>query len=548
MRRIVSTGSITKNMTRERSRVSLHELCEFYQNGSTQREYSSISPKHKANYLNNNNYMLPVSPNSMAAAFNAGMNNNSQQNSQYNMDNQTRNLISVVNTGMTKVVEYPSSDSLSSNTSNTSITSNTSNHSATRRYYSSASAPTNATGARIHHRNSKQNNALSKSKGSVNNNNLNTIRGRSFSSGAVPSNQDDNDDGGMEDEYGEMDDSGETFITPSFQLESGAILKDAQIRYNIFGDINEAKDNIVVVCHALTGNSNLDEWWGTMLGEGKPFDTSKYAVVCANVLGSCYGSTGSSSINPDTGKAYGIDFPSITIRDTVKLQMQMIKEEIGASSVYAVIGGSMGGMQALEWAIQGGDYVKRAMIIGCGPEHTAWQIAISEVQRQAVYADPKWNNGDINPEDPPSAGLSVARQMAMISYRTNTAYDRKFGRDIDKKSDKYQVRRYLEYQGEKFLSRFDAITYVKLTEQMDSHDICRNRGTLEEVLLSIKAKCHMMAMDSDILYPPSTTKKMADIVPTCTYSTINTKEGHDGFLLEYDQVGKAVEKLLKEVL
>ena len=368
-----------------------------------------------------------------------------------------------------------------------------------------------------------------------------------MSTSASTDNNDDEEDDGMEDEYGEMDSSGETYIQSEFKLESGITLKNAQVRYNVFGELNAAKDNVIVVCHALTGNSSLDEWWAPLLGPDLPFDTSKYAVVCANVLGSCYGSSGPQSINPDTGKAYGNDFPDVTIRDTVALHMQMVKNQLGAKKITAVIGGSMGGMQALEWAIQGEDFINGAMVIGCGPEHTAWQLAISEVQRQAIYADPNWNNGNLDPKNPPEAGLAVARQMAMISYRTNSAYDRKFGRDVDDKSGKFQVRRYLEYQGIKFLSRFDAVTYVKLTEQMDSHDVTRGRGELKDVLSAIHAKCALMAMDSDILYPASATEEMSKMIPNSTYDTINTQEGHDGFLLEYDQVGNAVKSFLEKL-
>jgi len=346
--------------------------------------------------------------------------------------------------------------------------------------------------------------------------------------------------GGMEDEYGEMDDSGDTFVVNNFDLEGGARLADAQVRYNTFGELNSARDNVIVVCHALTGNARLDEWWGPMLGPGLPFDTNKYLVVCANVLGSCYGSSGPQSIRPDTKEAYGMGFPDVTIRDTVRLHMRMVKEGIGARGVRCVVGGSMGGMQALEWAIQGQDYVKGCVVIGCGSEHTAWQIAISEVQRQALYADPNWKAGYFDPKCPPDKGLALARQIAMVSYRTAQGYSNKFGRERDEKSDQFQVRRYLEYQGTKFLDRFDAVTYVKLTEQMDTHDVGRGRGGAEAALASISAQTLVMGMDSDILYPLADQKALHDRIHNADFQTIVTAEGHDGFLLEYDQVGSAV--------
>lgn len=200
----------------------------------------------------------------------------------------------------------------------------------------------------------------------------------------------------MKDEYGKMDSSGETFTVDEFLLEGGDILRGAQVRYSSFGNLNEKKDNVLVVCHALTGNSRLDQWWGGLLGPGLPFDTDKYFIICANVLGSCYGSSGPTSINPDTGDMWGKQFPKVTIRDTVRIHMRMVSEYIGASHVACVVGGSMGGMQALEWALLGGSFVKSVVVIGCGASHTAWQIAISETQRQAIYADPKWRGGDID--------------------------------------------------------------------------------------------------------------------------------------------------------
>ncbi len=160
--------------------------------------------------------------------------------------------------------------------------------------------------------------------------------------------------------------------------------------------MNARKDNVIVVCHALTGNARLDQWWGDMLGPNKPFDTSKYFILCANVLGSCYGSTGPRSIDPRTGKPYGKDFPLVTIRDTVRLHLEILTEKLKVSSIYAVVGGSMGGMQTLEWTLLGKNLVKSAVVIGCGARHCAWQIGFGETQRLAIYNDPKWNNGDID--------------------------------------------------------------------------------------------------------------------------------------------------------
>jgi len=358
----------------------------------------------------------------------------------------------------------------------------------------------------------------------------------------------------MADEYGKMDSSGETYVAKNFVLESGVVLPEAHVRYNMFGKLNEARDNVMVVCHALTGNSRLDTWWGSMLGPGKTFDTSRFLIVCANVLGSCYGSTGPRSVNPNAAASnngglalYGNSFPDVTIRDTVRLHMQMIKaskEEgggVGARGVAGVIGGSLGGMQALEWAILGKDFVRATVAIGCGSAHTAWQIGISEAQRQAIYADPKWRNGNVDMNDLPTSGLSVARQMAMLSYRTAKGYQTKFGRTKDAKDGHWQTKKYLEYQGVKFLERFDAVTYVKLTEQMDTHDVGRDRGGVDAALKSIQGKLMVMGIDSDLLYPLHEQEEIAAAVGAkCQFRVISSQEGHDGFLLEQEQVAKHI--------
>lgn len=342
--------------------------------------------------------------------------------------------------------------------------------------------------------------------------------------------------------------------------------------YKTFGSLNEAKDNCFVVCHALTGNQSLEEWRGSMLGPGLPFDTNRYFIVCANVLGSCYGSTGPQSIDPSTGKMYGNTFPEVTIRDTVGLHIENIKQKLGVKSVHAVVGGSLGGMQSLEWAAMGGEFVRKVVVIGCGTQHDAWQIAISEVQRQAIYADEKWNEGNVNMEDPPRKGLAVARGIAMVSYRTPAAYNNKFGRKVLKMNNSYEnsndfsrgsvidnerekkekaegglpweVKSYLEYQGHKFMERFDAVTYLKLTHKMDSHDIGRGRGGLEKALLNVKAQVMVVGIDNDVLYPLEMQKQLHALIPGSLLRVIRSKEGHDGFILAHDQSGVFLDEFL----
>uniref|UniRef100_A0A7S3V5A9 AB hydrolase-1 domain-containing protein n=1 Tax=Chaetoceros debilis TaxID=122233 RepID=A0A7S3V5A9_9STRA len=377
------------------------------------------------------------------------------------------------------------------------------------------------------------------------------------------------DDGdGMDDEYGEMTADGHTYVYPqSFKLENGQELPHAQIRYMTYGTLNESRDNVLVVCHALTGNASLHSWWGDLLGPGLAFDTDKYFVVCCNILGSCYGSSGPATpINGKDGEVYGIKFPDISVQDTVKLQLHMLQDDLKINSVKCVIGGSFGGMQTVEYAAQAGSvaspfavddesgsaapFVRSVMPIACGAAHTAWQIALSEVQRQAIYADPKWNNGNPSLDDPPTTGLSVARQMGMISYRTPRGYDSKFGRNLREEEPAYgakanwEVKSYLEYQGYKFLSRFDPITYTKLTEQMDSHDVGRGRGGRENALTSIRIPAKILGIDSDILYPLEEQEELAKLFPNGELGVIKSDAGHDGFLLEQDQVAEYITEFL----
>ena len=381
--------------------------------------------------------------------------------------------------------------------------------------------------------------------------------------------------GAMQDEYGEMNDDGHTYIheTP-FQLESGQVLEEAQLRYQTYGELNEDKDNVLVVCHALTGNASLHAWWGDLLGPGKAFDTDRYFVVCCNILGSCYGSSNPTSINPSTGKPYLKDFPDISVKDTVRLQLEMLTKQLKVRSIKAVIGGSFGGMQAVEFAVQAGSspsspysqdcyfsdrgndsmvpFVRSVVPIACGAAHTAWQIAISETQRQAIYADPKWES--TNGLDA-TKGLAIARQIGMVSYRTPQGYCAKFGRDMQhpEAPEKYgtkahwKVKSYLAYQGEKFLSRFDPITYVKMTEQMDSHDVARGRGeSIAEVLSNVEIPALVMGIDSDVLYPLTEQQHLASHLPNGHLKIIKSADGHDGFLLEQEQVANHIVDFLEQ--
>eukprot|EP00933_Yihiella_yeosuensis_P004532 TRINITY_DN108906_c0_g1_i1.p1 TRINITY_DN108906_c0_g1~~TRINITY_DN108906_c0_g1_i1.p1 ORF type:complete len:379 (-),score=46.83 TRINITY_DN108906_c0_g1_i1:210-1346(-) len=354
----------------------------------------------------------------------------------------------------------------------------------------------------------------------------------------------------MNDEYSNLDTSGETCVIDYVTLDSGRELKNVEVRYMMWGNLNESKDNVIVVCHALTGNANAGSWWGKLIGPGHAMDTSRYAVFCSNCLGGCYGTTGPASINPDTGKRYGASFPKVTIRDMVRVQAATLLK-LGVKQVACVIGGSMGGMQALEWALEvrNPSVVSVASLCASG-RHSAWQIGISECQRQAIKADPKWAGGDYPADEPPAVGLSVARMMAMQTYRTHPAYHTKFGRAMVTTHQQmvFDVENYLHSQGKKFNQRgFDAMSYVRLTEAMDSHDVERGRGPYQSVLAGIRIPVLTMSISSDVLYPMSEQLELAKHIPTAQHHLIQSEEGHDGFLLEHVQVGTLLRGFIAQV-
>jgi homoserine O-acetyltransferase/O-succinyltransferase len=345
---------------------------------------------------------------------------------------------------------------------------------------------------------------------------------------------------------------GETYTTPRFVLESGMVLPNAQIRYRTYGLTEDASAPVLVICHALTGSASVDTWWGSLLGPGRPFDTDRYRIVCCNILGSCYGSTSPNSIlNAETGQRYGVDFPAVTVQDTVRIQLQLLREHLQIPHIHCVIGGSFGGMQAMEYAVQttldGSGYVQSVIPIACNAQHSAWQIAVSETQRQAIYRDPAWTSGD---PFQATTGLQLARQIAMISYRTPQGYASKFGRaTVNGEEGTWQVQSYLDYQGIKFIQRsFDPITYVKLTQQMDTHDISRNRSDdVTDVLRQLQLPALILGLDSDILYPLFEQQLMAQHMPNAKLKVVTSPDGHDGFLLEQEQVGSHIRLFLNSL-
>ena len=336
----------------------------------------------------------------------------------------------------------------------------------------------------------------------------------------------------------------DTITLPTFELEDGAVLREVPVAYQTWGELNEAGDNAIVVCHALTGNTNVPQWWGPLLGPGRALDTDRFFVICANVPGSPYGSVSPLSTDPRTDAPYGPDFPTFTIRDTVNLHRELLAR-LGVEQVVTAIGGSMGGMQVLEWAFVG-DLVQTIIPIAVGGRHSAWCIGWSEAQRQAIFADPKWQGGRYDPGDPPKSGLASARMMAMISYRSHASFAERFGRDRMAQNGEapFAVRSYLHYQGERLVERFDANCYVHLTRQMDTHDVARGRGPYDRVLQSIDQPALVVGIDTDVLYPLEEQRELHDRLPNADLFVIESPHGHDAFLIELDALNDEVKTWL----
>jgi homoserine O-acetyltransferase/O-succinyltransferase len=317
-------------------------------------------------------------------------------------------------------------------------------------------------------------------------------------------------------------------------LEGGRVLREVPVAYATWGHLNDAGDNAVIVCHALTGNVHVDEWWGPLIGPGRALDTDRFFVICANVVGSPYGSVSPLSVNPDSGRPYGADFPEVTIRDTVSLHRLLLRQ-LGVNRVQFAIGGSMGGMQALEWGYFD-DFVGGIVPIAVGASHSAWCIGWSEAQRQAIYADERWKSGHYAPDAPPRSGLAAARMAAMISYRTRRSFHDRFGRKPMNDSTVFAVESYLRYQGMKLVDRFDANCYVQLTRQMDSHDVSRGRGSLDEALGAVNIPALVIGIDSDGLYPLEEQMELANGLPRGELAVVESDHGHDAFLIEFDSL------------
>jgi homoserine O-acetyltransferase len=325
---------------------------------------------------------------------------------------------------------------------------------------------------------------------------------------------------------------------PELALELGGRLAAVRVAYRTWGTLAPDGANAVVVCHALTGSADADLWWTRLFGPGRSLDPERDFIVCSNILGSCYGTTGPAELDPATGTPWLGTFPAITIRDMVRVQHALMTA-LGVKKVRMVIGGSLGGMQVLEWALCYPELVEAVVFIASTARHSAWCIGLSEAQRQAIYADPRWKDGRYDPAHPPASGLAVARMMAMLSYRSQPSFEMRFGRR-PQTEDLFAVESYLRYQGEQLVDRFDPATYVALTRAMDTHDVSRGRGDFEDVLRSIRQPTLVVSIDSDVLYWPWEQREVASLVPNGRLAVMDSPHGHDAFLIDVDRLDEMV--------
>jgi homoserine O-acetyltransferase len=332
----------------------------------------------------------------------------------------------------------------------------------------------------------------------------------------------------------------------SFTLESGETLPGFHLAYTTHGRLNASKNNVVWVFHALTANSNPLEWWPGLTGEGKFFDPTKYFIICVNKPGSPYGSICPLSNNPATNRPYYDDFPVFSIRDMIKTY-QKLKDHLGIEKVLVGLGGSTGGMQLLEWAIEEPELFEHIVPIASNAVLSPWGIAFNASQRMAIEADNTWME---HRQEAGQRGLSVARSIALLSYRSYYGYDITQPRDKAfvglSKEVEYASDNYQRYQGLKLVNRFNAICYYRLTQSMDSHDVGRNRGGVENALKRIKARTLVIGITSDVLYPISEQEFLHENIPGAQLLSIASDYGHDGFLLEYEKIHSALENFINE--
>ncbi len=315
----------------------------------------------------------------------------------------------------------------------------------------------------------------------------------------------------------------------SFQLENGAILPELNIAYTTYGKMNADGSNVVWVCHALTANSDAADWWSGVIGSGHVINPEKYFIVCANILGSCYGTTGPLSINPATNSPYYSSFPAVTIRDMVNAHI-LLRQHLGIHTIHLLMGGSMGGYQAMEWCIMEPGAVENVLLLATSATESAWGIATHTAQRLCIEADCTWQQSSPNAG---AKGLKAARAIGMLTYRNYDIMVQKQSDPDSEKLDNYKASAYINYQGDKLVARFNAYSYWLLTKSMDSHHIARGRGgECPAILQTLKQKALIIGISSDILCPVFEQKFLAKNIPGARYVEIGSDYGHDGFMVE----------------
>ena len=358
-----------------------------------------------------------------------------------------------------------------------------------------------------------------------------------------------------------------TFAEPpnELELECGRKLGPITLAYETYGEMNQDKSNCILIVHALSADAHVagkhhpDDpkagWWDNMVGPGKAFDTRKYCVICSNIIGGCKGSTGPNSTNPATGKPYALDFPMVTVPDMVRAEKVLI-DHLGIKQLMCVVGGSMGGMQVLEWAVRYPECVKFAMPIATTARQSAQAIAFDAVGRHAIMADPNWNNGNYYGGAVPSRGLGIARMIGHITYLSYKSMHQKFGRDLQDKTapeydfvTEFQVESYLNYKGQTFVERFDANSYLYISKAMDYFDLTQPSGDLRKELAGVKAAFLVVSFSSDWLFPSYMSKEIVSALRRnnvdVSYAEIQSDYGHDAFLLEVDTLGQLVVNFLE---
>jgi homoserine O-acetyltransferase/O-succinyltransferase len=367
-----------------------------------------------------------------------------------------------------------------------------------------------------------------------------------------------------------LSDYKQTYTIPQLALLHGRSFGPATIAYETWGSLNARRDNAVLITHALTGSSHAHDeerpddekaaWWNLLIGPGRFFDTTRYFVICSNVVGGCYGSTGPSSVDPRTGRRYGMRFPVVTIHDMVLAQRLLI-EHLGVRQLAMVAGGSIGGQQALQWAISYPELVRTAIVVAATAALTAQAIAFSEVGRQAIMADPNWYCGDYLPGQGPDTGLAIARMLAMITYQSEEAMELRFGRRPAQRSDilsptclpdlggRFDVESYLYHQGNALVRRFDANSYLYLSRAMDLYDASEGYSSLDEALQRIRSKVLGIGIRTDFLFPPAHVRWLVDKINAvggdARYVELDSPYGHDAFLKEWQQMDAAL-SIVKE--